>query len=89
MTTMFSFIDRDILLTTHANTTGLRKTFWWKQAEEGQSVQAIGFMSRYLNKAEKSYSVGELELLLVAWKLKNFPFYLDCQTVFLCADHQA
>ena len=45
--------------------------------------------SRYLNDAEKKYSIGELELLAVIWGLERFRFHLYGKQVQLFSDHQA
>ena len=39
-------------------------------------LKAIAYASRYLNDAEKKYSIGELELLAVVWGLERFRFHL-------------
>ena len=45
--------------------------------------------SRYLNDAEKKYSIGEQELLAVIWGLERFRFHLYGKQVQLFSDHQA
>ena len=57
--------DKEKIVTTDANTTGLGITLWQKQ-EDG-STKPIAYGSRYLNDTEKKHSIGELELLAVVW----------------------
>ena len=79
--------DRDNIVTTDANKTGLGITLWQKQSDG--KIKPIAFGSRYLNESEQKYSIGELELLAVVWGLEKFRFYLYGKKVFLYTDHQA
>ena len=79
--------DRDNIVTTDASKTGLGITLWQRQADG--ELKPIAFGSRFLNDCEKNYSIGELELLNVVWKLEKFRFYLYGKKVFLYTDHQA
>ena len=54
-----------------------------------RELKTTAFASRYLNDAEKKYSVGELELLIVVWGLERFRFHLYGKQVQLFSDHQA
>ena len=60
---------------------------WQKQSNN--DIKHIAFASRYLNDAEKKYSLGELELQAVVWGLERFRFYLYGKQVQLFSDHQA
>ena len=66
--------DKDIIVTTDASRTGLGITLWQKQADG--ELKPIAFSSRFLNDSEKSYSIGELELLAVVWGLEKFRFFI-------------
>ena len=79
--------DRDNIVTTDASKPGLGITLWQKQSDG--EIKPIAFGSRYLNKSEQNYSIGELELLAVVWGLEKFRFYLYGKKVFLYTDHQA
>ena len=57
--------------------------------ENNREIKTIAFGSRYLTDSEKSYSIGDLELLAVVWALETFRFYLYGKKVFLYTDHQA
>ena len=79
--------DRDNIVTTDANKTGLGITLWQKQADG--ELLPIAFGSRFLNDSEKNDSIGELEVLAVVWGLEKFRFHLYGKKVFLYTDHQA
>ena len=58
-------------------------------AKQGNNeLKPIAFTSRYLNDAEKKYSIGELELLAVVWGLERFRFHLYGKQVQLESDNQ-
>ena len=78
---------KDNIVATYASKTGLGITLWQKQIDGELTPIAIG--SRFLNDSEKNYSIGELELLAVVWRLEKFRFYLYGKKVFLYTDHQA
>ena len=79
--------DKDNMVTTDANKTGLRITLWQKQ-DDG-NMKPIAYSSRYLNDTEKKYLIGELELLAVVWGLEKLRFHLYGKKVYLYTDHQA
>ena len=79
--------DKDNIVTTDANKSGLGITLWQKQVDG--ELKLIAFGSRLLNDSEKNYSIGELELLAVVWGLEKFRFCLYGKKVFLYTDHQA
>ena len=66
--------DRGNIVTTDDSKTGLGIMLWQKQSDA--EIKPIAFGSRYLNDNEKSYSIGELELLAIVWGLEKFRFYL-------------
>ena len=78
---------RDNIVSTIASPTGLGNTLWQKQ--NNNTIRPIAFASRYLNDAEKNYSVGELELLALVYGLEKFLYYLYGKLVHLYTDHQA
>ena len=75
------------IVTTVACNTGLGIALW--QRQNNGELKAIAYASRYLNDAEKKYSIGELELLAVVWGLERFRFHLYGKQVQLFSDHQA
>ena len=79
--------DKDNIVTTDASRTGLGITLWQKQADG--ELKPIAFGSRFLNDSEKNYSIGERELLAVAWGLEKLRFLLYGKKVFYNTDHQA
>ena len=76
---MLAFPDFKIpfILTTDASTVGLSAVL--SQVKEG-TERPISFASRQLNKAERAYSVSELETLAVPWATKYFRCYLYGKT---------
>ena len=79
--------NKENIVTTDACKTGLEIALWQKQGNG--ELKPIAFASRYLNDAEKKYSIGELELLAVVWGLERLRFYLYGKQVQLFSDHQA
>ena len=79
--------NRDNVVTTDASKTGLEIALWRKQTDN--THRPIAFACKYLNDADKNYSIGELDLLSVAWGLEKFRFYLYGKVVNLYTDHQA
>ena len=79
--------NKDNIVTTDACKTGLGVALWQKQGSG--ELKQIAFISRYLNVAEKKYSIGELEILAVVWGLERFRFHLYGKQVQLFSDHQA
>ena len=79
--------NKDNIFTTDASKTGLGIALWQKQ--RNNELKPIAFASRYLNDAEKKYSIGELELLAVVWGLERFRFHLYGKQLQLFSDHQA
>ena len=79
--------NKENIVTTDACKTGLGIALWQKQGNG--ELKPIAYASRYLNDAEKKYSIGELELLAVVWGLERFRFHLYGKQVQLFSDHQA
>ena len=79
--------NKENIVTTDASKTGLGIALWQKQSNN--ELKPIAFASRYLNDAEKKYSIGELELLAVVWGLKRFRFHSYGKQVQIFSDHQA
>ena len=52
-------------------------------------MKPIVFAGRYLNDAEKKYSIGELEQMAVVSGIERFRFHLYGKTVQLFSEHQA
>ena len=79
--------NKENIVTTDARKTGLGVAVWQQQGN--RELKPIAYASRYLNDAEKKYSIGELELLAVVWGLERFRFHLYGKHVQLFSDHQA
>ena len=79
--------NKDNIVATDVSKTGLGIALWQKQSNN--ELKPIALASRYLNDAEKKYSIGELELLAVVWGLERFRFHLYGKQVQLFSDHQA
>ena len=79
--------NKDNIVTTDECKTNLGVALLQKQGSG--KLKPIAFASRYLNDAEKKYSIGELELLAVVWGLEKFRFHLYGKQVQLFADHKA
>ena len=79
--------NKENIVTTDACNTGLGKALW--QRKNNGELKAIAYASRYLNDAEKKYSVGELELLAVVWGLEPFRYYLYGKQIQVYSDRQA
>jgi hypothetical protein len=64
---------KEFILTTDASNQGLGAVL--SQGNIGKDLP-IAYASRNLNKAEKSYSTSERELLTIIWGIKQFRPYL-------------
>ena len=72
-------IEKDIIVTTNASTTGLGMPLW--ETQDDGNTEPVAYGTRYLNETEKNYSIGDLELLAVVWGLEKFRFYLYAKKV--------
>ena len=79
--------NKENIVTTDACNTVLDVALW--QRQNNGELKAIADASRYLNDAEKKYSVGELELLAVVWGLERFRFHLYGKRVQIISKYQA
>ena len=79
--------NKENTVTTDACNTGLGRALW--QRQNNGEWKAIAYASRYLNDAEKKYSVGELEKLAVVSCLEGLRFLLYGKQIQLFSDHQA
>ena len=61
-------------------TTGLGISWWQKQTDN--TFRPIAVAIRFLNDAEKIYSIGELEVLAVVRGIEKFSFYLYDNVVY-------
>lgn len=55
---------------------------------ETQTGHPVADASRMLNKAGKSYSTTEKELLAIVWGTKQFRPYLNGKRLFIVTDHK-
>ena len=78
--------DRNNKVSTNASRPGLGINLWQRQNDN--TIRQIAITSRYLNDAEKNYSIGALELLAVVWGLEKFRIYLYGKVVHLYTNHQ-
>jgi hypothetical protein len=80
-TPLLAFLDFKVpfILTTDASTVGLGAVL--SQVQKGIE-RPVSFASRQLNKAERAYSVSELETLAVVWVTKYYRCYLFGKKVF-------
>ena len=78
--------DQDNIVSTNVSRLGLGITLWQKQNDH--TIRPIAFGSRYLDKAEKNCSIGELELLAVEWGIERFCFPLYGKLAYLYTDDQ-
>ena len=58
-----------------------------QEVEEGKHV--ITYANRTLNKAEKNYSVTDLECLTVGWDIWKMRGYLERYHFIVLTDHQS
>lgn len=79
--------DVPFVLQTDASILGLGAVLSQKQSD-GQ-LHPVAFASRSLSKAEKNYSVTELETLAVVWAVSHFHAYLYGHAVTVYTDHSA
>ena len=79
--------DVDFTLETDASIQGLGAVLSQPQADG--KLHPVAYASRALNKAEKSYSVTELETLAVVWAVSHFHSYLYGNKVTVLTDHSA
>ena len=59
------------------------------QPQTDGKLHPIVYASRALNKAEKNYSITELETLVVVWAVSHFHSYLYGNKVTVLTDHSA
>ena len=79
--------SRENIITTDASKNGLGALLWQTQSDGNR--KPIQYASRFLNDAERRYSINELELLAVVWGLEHFRFYIYGKPVILFSDHSA
>ena len=79
--------DRNNIVSTDASRSGLGIILEQKQNDD--TIRPIAFAIRYLNDAQKNYSIKELKLLAVVWELEKFRLYLYSKVVHLYTDDRA
>ena len=83
----FPSFDLDFTLETDASIQGLGAIL--SQPQPDGKLHPVAYASRALNKAEKNYSITELETLAVVWAISHFHSYLYDNKVTVLTDHSA
>ena len=83
----FPSFDVDFTLETDVSIQGLGAIL--SQPQTDGKLHPVAYTSRALNKAEKNYSITELETLAVVWAISHFHSYLYGNTVTVLTDHSA
>ena len=83
----FPSFDVDFTLETDASIQGLGAIL--SQLQTDGKLHPVAYASRALNKAEKNYSITELETLAVVWASSHFYSYFYGNTVTVLTDHSA
>ena len=78
--------SKTFILQTDASLEGLGAVL---TQSDGETEQVIAYASRSLNKAEKNYSVTELECLAVKWGIWKMRGYLEGYHFIIQTDHQS
>lgn len=78
---------RKFFIYTNASTTHLGAELF--QIDEEEQHQTLGFVSRTLSKAERNYSITELELLAILFACKKFRMYILGHESYILTDHKA
>ena len=80
-------MDRSFILSTDALGIGLGAVL--SQKDSLGEERPVAFFSRGLNRAERNYSVTELECLAVVATVKHFSFYLESIPFKVVTDHRS
>lgn len=83
----FLSFDVDFTLETDASIQGLGAVL--SQLHPDGKLHPVSYASRALNKAEKNYSITELETLAVIWAISHFHSYLYGNKVTVLTDNLA
>ena len=84
---MYLNFDVPFVLQTDASILGLGAVLSQKQSDNG--LHPVAFASRLLSKAERNYSVTELETLAVVWAVLHFHACLYGHKITVYTDHSA
>lgn len=83
-------LSRVFCISTDSSKFGLGVHVFQEYEENDTIIQkTIAFASRILTKAERNYSVTELEALAVVWAFEKFRFYLFGRHTKVYTDHRA
>ena len=78
-------MDRSFILSSNASGIGLGAVL--SQKDSLGEERPVAFLSRGLNRAEKNYSVTELEYLAVVAAVKHFSFHFESKPFKVVTDH--
>ena len=84
---MYPNFDVPFVLQTDASILGLGAVLSQKQSDN--RLHPVAFASRSLSKAERNYSITELETLAVVWAVSHFHAYLYGHKVTVYTDRSA
>ena len=80
-------MDRSFILSTDTSGIGLGAVL--SQKDSLGEERPVAFFSWGLNRAERNYSVTELECLAVVEAVKHFSFYLESKPFKVVTDHRS
>lgn len=83
-------LSKDFCMATDSAITGLGVVLFQTFQQDGKTVQkTIAFASRVLSRAEKNYSITELEALAVVWGFQKLRYFLFGRRTVVYTDHKA
>lgn len=83
-------LSKEFCMSTDSSRVGLGVTLFQEYEEDGKVVpKPIAFASRVLNKAERNYTVTELEALAVVYGFTKYRYFLYGRETKVYTDHRA